>query len=161
MAKITEIVDDGQPASIQGEQQQAASATLWASDEEVMEYVQSVADAVLACRQRGRHFFLSIQDTGMVFVRVTATGLLVRRAGCESCGCVVRVELWDVRHKRDVVTRAELVDSFLDYTDSSYLGKPGHGRMKPKQIRNAVATLALQGQSFKDVLRAATEASKK
>lgn len=160
MGQVVTIFDDGksEPASIQGEQQQA-SATLWATDDEVDAYVRRVAAGVLRCRARSRHLFDPVDEDGMRFVRVTREGLLVRVVPCESCEKVNRVELWDVRHKGDKVTRAELVTASLGYKDPSYLSPPGTGRMRPQQIRNAIASMQLGGTSYRAVLKAAEAAA--
>lgn len=159
MAKITSIVDDGMP-SIQGEQQSTTDAHLYATDDQVDEYIRRMSDGVINCRERGRHSFAPVRVTGMHFVGVTPLGLLVRRVLCDSCLMVERVEEWDVRHKRGKVTRAELVSARLDYLDPTYRADRGHGRMRPRQIRNAVASLALEGSSFRETLKSAHEALK-
>lgn len=160
MAKIIEVVDDGTPVSIQGEQM-AASGTHYASDDEVDAWVRAASAGAVKCRQRGRHDFPTIEEAGMRFGDVTALGLLVRRVLCGSCLVVERVEEWDVRHKGDRVTRTELVRATLDYLDPEYLAKPGTGRMIPKAVRNAVASSVLSGESFRGVLEAAKAARKR
>lgn len=148
-----------QQLSVQGEQQAAVQANLWATEAEVQAYIEKVSDEVLECRERGRHLFPGIRR-GMTFNAVDqATGLMVRRVGCVVCQYpeghvlagmprVVRVELWDVRHNRGVVTRCTLSKAYTAYRDPSYLGQKGKGRMKPKQIRNELGTQMFKGQRF-------------
>jgi hypothetical protein len=159
VATITTIVDDGLP-SIQGEYEQVTVDAMFASDEDVAAYVETASPGVRACRERGRHLFAPTQVTGMVFVGVDEAGLLIRRVDCDSCGMVERVELWDVRHHRGKVTRAVLVSAKPAYKDPAYLNKAGKGRMTPKQVRNALATIELGGLDFRQLLKAARSAGK-
>jgi hypothetical protein len=100
----------------------------------------------------------------MRFSAITPEGWYVRRTPCDACRIrepddepwpapatglprVVRVELWDVKHHRDKITRCTLVKAGPEYLDRAYLGASGQGRMKPRQIRAASATADLAGQS--------------
>jgi len=153
--------------SIQGEQQDDRAGGGVMSQEDVDRYVGSVDDAVLACRERGRHLYPSTRS-GLRFVGVTDEGLLIRRAPCECCGLAIRVEFWDVRHHRGKVTRCELVTARVEYrseyTDGgqlrSYVAPSGHGRVTPKLVRNALGTDALAGQSYRDLLKQAKQAER-
>jgi hypothetical protein len=160
MAQVVEIVEVPDTPetlrSIQGERADQVAGEMWATDDQVDEFVRSVGEWVLVCRERGRHAFAPVRVTGMRFEGVTPDGLFIRRVSCDDCGMVVRVELWEVRQKRGVITRVELVSATLDYTPG-YLGKPGTGRMRPRQIRNAVASLELSGQNFREIMKAARQ----
>jgi hypothetical protein len=145
--------------SIQGEQQEEA-APLYATDDEVDEWVRQASEGAIVCQSDGRHHFPPARKTGIRFVGVTPLGLFIRRVLCDSCLMVERVEEWDVRHVGDRVTRAEFVSAKLDYLDPTYLAERGHGRMKPKQVRNAVASVLLAGVSFRDTMKAAQSAAK-
>jgi hypothetical protein len=135
--------------SIQGEQQQE---TGWgrASDEDVDRYVDRVSDEVLACRERGRHLFPTIRVAGMQFTDVDGDGLFLRRLTCTCCGLAVRVEKWQGT-KRGRRVRFQLVASRLEYRTGddgqTYLAPSGQGHMTPRQIRDSVASKALQDQS--------------
>jgi hypothetical protein len=154
--------------SIQGEQQETrASATLM-NQAEVDRYVDSADDRVLTCRERGRHPFPSIREAGLRFEGVSSDGLLIRRIQCPSCGLARRMEFWDVRQKGNRITRCELVEARTEYkterltdgTVRSYTAPPGHGRITPKQVRNAVGTSALAGHSYRNLIRAARKAER-
>jgi len=150
--------------SIQGEQQVEIQDTLWAADAEVDEFVLHADDGVIACRERGRHQFAPTRMSGMTFHSINREGFYVRRVPCDSCRRmevgpdgdtlvpglprVIRVEIWDVKHKRDKIVRCDLVRTYSEYVDPSYLNKPGHGRMKPRQIRASVGSQQLVGQSL-------------
>src|SRR5918995_6646688 len=146
--------------SIQGEQQVEIQDTLWATDDEVSEFVAGADDGILACRERGRHFFPPTRVSKMHFYRITREGRWERRVPCEVCRHVapngtpgeprvVKVELWDIKHKRNKVLRngCQLVRSYLDYVDPTYLNKTGRGRMKPKQIQAVVGSVELEGMN--------------
>jgi hypothetical protein len=145
-------------SSIQGEQQHD---TGWvrASDEDVDLYVDRVSDAVLACRERGRHLFPTIGEGGIHFTDVDSDGLFVRRVTCTCCQLAVRVEKWEGR-KRGGRVRFQRVASHLDYrTDAdgeTYLAPSGRGHMTPRQIADSVASKALHGQSLATLRKAAT-----
>jgi hypothetical protein len=154
-----------EPKSIQGEQQETA-APLYAEDTEVEKYVDTQSPGVVTCRERNRHDYPSIREAGLHFSGVDlTTGLHIRRVRCQSCNLVENVELWDIRHKGDTITRAERVSARPDYglrgpNGERYLAPEGHGRMLPKQVRNAVATGQLKGLSFKEIRKAALRGGK-
>jgi len=148
--------------SIQGEQQAARGQAMWATDAAVDEWTEHAPPEVVACRERGRHLYAPTR--GLQFSAITPEGWYVRRAPCEACRIrldddepwpapatgmprVVRVELWDVKHHRDKITRCVLVDAKPEYLDRTYLGTRGQGRMKPRQIRASSATAELSGGS--------------
>src|SRR5215216_3013331 len=88
-AVADEVADLSAALSIQGEQQRDSS---WvrASDEDVDLYVDRVSDAVLACRERGRHLFPTIRDAGIHFTGVDDDGLFLRRLVCTCCDLAVK-----------------------------------------------------------------------
>ena len=148
-----------EPFSIQGEQQASYDAPLWMDDGEVDKYVDSVSEKVLECRERGRHWFPSIREAGMVFNDVTDDGLLIRTLKCKCCGLVQRLEYWEVVG-RGKSTRYVFVTARPDYSlvgadGERYTAPPGGGRIKPRQIRNSLATAALAGQTVTAVRKAA------
>lgn len=151
--------------SIQGEQQSQTAGRLRASDEDVDLYVDRVSDAVLACRERGRHLFPTIRQAGIHFTEVDETGLFVRRLVCTCCDLAVRVEKWEgVRQKSR--TRFSRVTSTLEYRTGTngeiYLAPAGRGAMTPRQIGDSVASKALAGESLtalrKSISKAQAEA---
>jgi hypothetical protein len=135
--------------SVQGEQQQE---TGWgrASDGDVDRYVDRVSDEVLACRERGRHLFPAIRQAGIHFTEVDDDGLFLRRLTCTCCGLAVRVEKWEGT-KRGRRVRFHLVASRLEYRTGddgqTYLAPSGQGHMTARQIRDSVASKALEDQS--------------
>lgn len=162
----TSATTNAQVRSIQGEQIDTAERAAWATSKEVEDYVAKASEDVIECRERGRHTFPSVRKS-MTFSRLDpTTGLLVREVGCVACADqqgnfrVVRVELWDVRHHKGEVTLCELASASTVYRGSDYLATPGSGRMKPKQIRNALGTEALKGAKIVTIRKAAVAASK-
>lgn len=157
---MTQPTRKHEPLSEQGEQQEEFAA-LYASPEEVDEYLTGQAEGVVICRERGRHDYPSVRREGLHFDGVdTTTGLHIRRVRCRCCNLVDLIELWDVQHRGDRVTRVERVSSRPDYSPRGvhgerYLGPAGHGRMTPKMVRNAVATTQLKGVSFKELRKEA------
>lgn len=153
---IAVVPERTEPKSIQGEQQERAD-TFYATEAEVERYVDDQDPGVITCRERGRHDYPGSRETGMHFVDLDReTGFYVRRVRCRSCDLVDRVELWDVRHKGDNITRCEFVSARPDYSvrgpgGERYQVPAGTGRMKPKQVRGVVATGMLKGQSFTDL----------
>jgi len=146
--------------SIQGEQLIASGHAIWADQAEVDAYVAQASDEVLACRSRGRHTYEMLSKTErMRFEGVTPEGFLVRRILCGVCEKVFRVEEWDVRHRRDVVTAMFLVRAYPKYK-KGYLGKSGQGRMRPRAIQSAAGTTAMRGVSFRQLRREAVENAK-
>jgi hypothetical protein len=147
--------------SIQGEQQAQTAGRVRASDEDVDLYVDRVSDAVLACRERGRHLFPTIRQAGIHFTEVDETGLFVRRLVCTCCDLAVRVERWEgVRQKNR--TRFSRVTSTLEYRTGSngeiYLAPAGRGSMTPRQIGDSVASKALAGESITALRKAVAKA---
>lgn len=176
--KITPLDEtDNGPASIQHIAQRARRETLWATDTEVRLYAQGQPDGVIACRERGRHDYpatrLSLADPDAPpFTEVTPEGWYVRRLPCESCRHrnddgtpglprVVRVEEWELKHRRGVVQSAQIVRARPLALDSDYLNPKGQGRIKPSQVRSAVVTARVAGMRIKDIrdqVRTLTEA---
>jgi hypothetical protein len=163
------------PASIQGEQQAARGQAMFASDAAVDDWTAHAPAEVIVCRERGRHLYAPTR--GISFSAITPEGWYVRRVPCEACRIrteddepwpapatgmprVVRVELWDVKHHRDKITRCSLVKAQPEYLDQAYLGAPGHGRMKPRQIRASSATAELAGQSVTTLRKVIKEAER-
>lgn len=160
----------GNVHSIQGERQEARQLDLFASQENVDEYVRKSDDGVLACRESGRHPFPPTRQHGLRFNGVDPeTGLMTRYVDCPSCELAYRVELWDVQHEGNKVTRCELVSAATKYrtqylndgTVRRYIAPPGHGRMQPKRIRNAIATGLLGGMSYSALRKEAMQAQRK
>lgn len=153
--------------SIQGEQQEQEALTLWASDDEVAEFVDGADDKHLICRERGRHDWKSIRGSGagLVFTGTTLDDFPERRQLCPDCEAVERIEVWDVKvakggKDRGKVSRCILLEVKFRYVEDGYLNKDT-GRMKPKQIKAAVGSAALKGKSYRDVMGQAREAQKK
>ena len=146
--------------SIQGEQQAHIAGATWADQAEVDHYVAQASDETVACRSRGRHFYeLPRKTERMHFSGVTPEGFLIRTILCSVCQKVTRVEEWDVRHKRDRIVRLDLVRAYPKYSPG-YLGKPGQGRMKPRQIQSAAGTSAMHDLSYREVRKEAVDAAK-
>jgi hypothetical protein len=149
---------DHSPKSIQAEHEHVAPVRM--AEEDVDNYVDSADADIVTCRERGRHDYPTIRETGMRFVGVNQHGLHVRRVRCKTCKLVDSVEEWDLVHKRGVVQRATRVGAYVDYSvrgpnGEHYLGPAGRGRMTPKAVRSSLATAALKGQSFKEIRKAA------
>ena len=143
--------------SIQGEQQADTGRTR-AADEDVDRYVDRVSDAVLACRERGRHLFPATRDAGMEFTGIDNDGLFLRRLTCTCCQLAVRVEKWEGT-QRGRRLRFQRVASHLEYhtgnDGQTYLAPTGQGHMTPRQIADSVASKALQGHSLAALRKAA------
>lgn len=139
--------------SIQGERQEERELTLWATDDEVAEFVEGANDRHLICRERGRHDWQAIRRTGLVFTGVTKDDYPERRLTCPDCQAAERVEVWDVKFyasgaKKGQVKSCVLLSSYTHYIDAAYQNKKHVGRMRPGQIRGAVGAMALTGQHF-------------
>lgn len=150
--------------SIQGEQQESRQLDLFMPQEEVDEYVRKSDDGVLACRESTRHPFPPTRLHGQRFDGVDPdTGLMIRYVNCPSCELAYRIELWDVQHRGNKVTRCELVFAKTRYrtqylddgTIRRYTAPPGHGRMRPRQVKNAIATIMLGGVSYSELRKQA------
>lgn len=150
--------------SIQGEHQAARGRAIWASDEAVDRWTADAPDGVLACRERGRHSYPPTRTVGMRFDDRDTDGFFVRRVPCDVCAHVnddgtpgpprvVRRETWDVRTRKGAIVRCDLVEAVTEYVDRGYLGTPGHGRMRPRQIRSATGSAALAGHDFRALVR--------
>lgn len=74
--------------SIQGEQQEIGRVR--ASQDDVDRYVDRVSDEVLTCRERGRHLFPAIRETGMQFTEVDNDGLFVRASSASAVNWLSR-----------------------------------------------------------------------
>ncbi|HEY5880084.1 MAG TPA: hypothetical protein VIU11_14335 [Nakamurella sp.] len=160
--------------SVQGEQQARRGQTLYATDNDVALRAQSEEDGVVACRERGRHEFPSTRASvtdGPPFTDITDEGFYVRRIPCPCCRHVdedgtpglprvVRVETWDLKHRRGKIlpNGAQIVSSRTVYVDRSYLADKGTGRTKPRQWRNAAMGPMFAGQSIVEVKRAILDA---
>jgi hypothetical protein len=148
--RVGAVADNATPLpSIQGEQQQDAGRVR-ASEEDVDHYVDRVSDEVLACRERGRHLFPAIRESGISFTEVDRDGLFVRRLTCTCCELAVKVEKWEgARRGRRV--RFQRVAAHLEYRrgaeGQTYLAPSGRGHMTPRQIADSVASKALHDQS--------------
>lgn len=144
----------GKLLSIQGEQEEAEVLTLWATDDEVAEFVEGANDQHLVCRERGRHAWKAIRSSGgLVFTGVTKDEYPERRETCPDCQAVERIEVWDVKFyasgkKKGQVKSCALLEVDYAYIDRAYLNKPHAGRMKPKQIKGAVGRMALETSHF-------------
>lgn len=134
--------------SIQGEQQAGQMALTFMDQGDVDEYVDKVAESVLACRERGRHLYPPMKTAGLVFTGVTDDGLLIRRLECMCCHLVDRVEYWETRgtgknrRYRPVAARP---DYKTGPNGERYLAKAGKGRMTAKMVRESIATSVLAG----------------
>lgn len=136
--------------SIQQEQQ-PTNGSGRAADEDVDAYVDRVSEAVLACRQRGRHLWPPMKLQDQPFTAIDDDGLFVRRLTCTCCELAVRVERWEGT-KRGRRARFQLVASRLEYLTGpdgeTYRAPSGGGRLTPRQIADSVASKAMQGQSL-------------
>lgn len=156
------------PYSIQGEQQ-APTAPVRMDQADVDEQVAKMTDAVAACRERGRHQYPAVRMSGLTFVDyLEDEGLFVQEADCECCGPLAyQRTLWEVRGRG---ARARYVPiasgtryrSIVDKDGQiiRYLAPEGMGRMSPRQVREAVATQALRGQSLRTVRKQAIDAGR-
>lgn len=147
-SNVHHLKDPFNPKSIQGEQQAGQIAMVLMGDDDVDAYVNSVSDAVIACRERGRHLYPPMRSTGLVFTEITDDGLFVRRLECMCCHLVDRVEFWEVRgsgkNRRYVPVYAR-PDYKRGPNGERYLAKSGNGRMTAKMVRSAIASQILQG----------------
>lgn len=136
--------------SIQQEQQPATGSGR-APEDDVDAYVDRVSDAVLACRQRGRHLWPAMRLQDQPFTAIDEDGLFVRRLTCTCCELAVRVERW-AGTKRGQRARFQLVTSRLEYltgpNGETYRAPSGSGRITPRQVADSVASKAMQGQSI-------------
>ena len=150
MATIREITGG---LSIQGIADQARQAAIWADDSTVRAYVEHADEGKIICRGRGRHSYPPpIKTERLHFTGMTRDGLyLIRRLRCTVCKSVSRIEEWDVRHKGNTITKCELFRAYPGDYDDDYLGEPGQGRMKPRQIQSATATIAMAGTTYKEL----------
>lgn len=144
--------------SIQGFTQDAIDDAVFMSDGDVDAYLREASDAILVCRERGRHLYPSTRDAGVRFTAITDEGLLVRQVWCTSCGLAERREFWETRG-RGTSLRYFPVDSKTVYHQGAhgerYLAPTGQGRMTPKMVRGALVSQALSGQSLASVKAAA------
>ena len=145
------------PLSIQGEEGVALDSAVFMDEADVDEYVGKASDAILECRERGRHFYPRTRPTDpIVFVDVTDDGLLVRELECTVCGCAVKVELWEA-FRRGRSTRYRPVANRTRYRQNAdgerYQAPAGHGRMTAKQVREALVTSAMKGVKPADLRR--------
>lgn len=147
---------------------------MWASDDQVDTWTAQAPPEVIDCKGRGRHRYVAPPGP-LRFTAITPEGWYVRRVPCESCRIrepddepwpapatglprVVCVEWWDVKHHRDKITRCSLVRAQPEYLDATYLGTPGFGRMKPRQVRASSMTAELAGQSVTAIRKEIKEA---
>ena len=139
------------PLSIQGEQGDAAGGWFQMDQDDVDAYVDRSSDGVLICRERGRHWWPTIREAGIVFSDVDeSSGLFIRRLECKSCNLAVRKEWWEAV-RRGKATRYYPVTSSLEYREGPegerYLGPQGRGHMTARQVRESLASTVLAGQS--------------
>ena len=139
------------PLSIQGEQADAAGGWSQMDQGDVDAYVDRSPDGVLICRERGRHWWPTIREAGIVFSDVDdSSGLFIRRLECKSCKLAVRKEWWEAV-RRGSATRYYPVSASLEYREGPegerYLGPQGRGHMTARQVRESLASTALSGQS--------------
>jgi hypothetical protein len=134
--------------SIQGEQQHA-NQTYEADTADIEDYVASVPDEVLECRE-GVHRFPSIRQ-GIEFIGKDQNGFYIREVRCLSCERAIRREEW-ISRGTGQHRRWEMLDRTLRYitvNGVSYLAKPHTGRMPKRKIRNTIVTQQLSG--FKSI----------
>jgi len=159
------------PLSHQGEQQARQQDSIWASLPEVALYVSGQPDGVIDCREArhrypGSRLALSNPDAPP-FTDITPEGWYVREIGCPSCRKVndngtpgpfrvVRVEWWHLLHnKRGFIIEngAQLVRARPVVRDPDYLNPPGQGRIKPRDVRAVVMSLAMKGMNVNTITR--------
>lgn len=152
--------------SIQGEQSQRQvekAPPQWAEPEEVDKYVDSASPEVLACRERVRHPFPTLSELRgepIDFIGVTDEKLLVRQVDCPCCGKAYRQELYEIvgRGRNISVRHVSGVTRYRRGEDGEqYLLPAGHGRVRPGDLRNSVATKAMQGQTAAQIRKRARE----
>lgn len=137
--------------SIQGEQEASGGGGGYtvADQGSVDDFVAGATDEILACRD-GNHAFPPRSRSQMVFTEMDGDGLYCRRVECRSCQCVDKVEKWEPVGRGRTV-RWHFIGSALSYktgpNGERYVMKTGMGRALKKQIREAMATMALQGQT--------------
>jgi hypothetical protein len=142
--------------SIQGEALDE-QGVLFASPEDVDQYVDQATDGIRACREAGRHPFPGVaRARGAIFSAVTEEGLLVRELECPQCLCAVRVELWE-SYGRGKAARVRFLSASVSYREGPdgerYLSPPGRGRMTQRAIKESIATAALDGTSITELKR--------
>lgn len=152
--------------SIQGRRQKDISDANVMSDADLHTYVDGASDGVLACRQRGRHWFAPMKKTkdgSALFDGQDSDGLWTRRSLCTSCELVERVEHWLV-FKQGRRLHAERVKKSLNYfTDddgNTYLAPPNQGRAAPTRVEEALMDRALNGLTMTS-LKATVPAQRK
>ena len=122
-------------------QQEEVELTLWATDDEVDEFVRGANDQHLICRERGRHDWQAIRTTGLVFTGITKDDYPERRTACPICRAVERVEVWDVKftqQRRGQGQTLRAAHCYTHYIDDATRTQMHAGRMQPRQIRGAV-----------------------
>lgn len=142
--------------SIQGEAQHDAG-TLFASPEDVDQYVDQATDGIRACREAGRHPFPGVARVrGAIFSAITEDGLLVRELVCPQCRCAVRVELWE-SYGRGKAARVRFLSASVTYRPGPdgerYPAPPGRGRITQRAVKESIATAALAGASITELKR--------
>lgn len=137
------------PVSIQGEHQIALDPAVFADQADVDEFVGKLPDALLICRERGRHDFPTMREVGSIQLKVNEDGELVREDVCRTCQCAVRVEIWEGFRRGRQVRYHKVGQSRTYYrvgpNGEKYPAPPGHGRMTPRQVQEAIATQLLKG----------------
>lgn len=139
------------PVSIQGEHQLALDPDLFADQADVDDFVGKLPDSLLICRERGRHDFPTMREVGSIQLITNADGELIREDVCRTCQCAVRVEVWEGFRRNRQVRYRKVGRSRTYYragpNGEKYPAPPGHGRMTPRQIQEAIATQLLAGVS--------------
>lgn len=153
--------NDGEPLSIQGVAEQAREETLWASDAEHRAWLEDASDGWVTCKERVRHGYRRAKRGERLHFRgKTKSGYYVRRELCPDCKAVELVELWMLKPKRgtkNIVDEAEMVLSYPNYVDKSYLATPGTGRYRARTFRQIIVTEAMAGVDLREIEREIAE----
>jgi rubredoxin len=136
--------------SIQGETVRDPGPVEWADESDVDEYVDNHSEGVQTCRARRLHEF-PVPRTGAEFTDIDREGNFIALYQCTSCRLAYRREVWAPGGKRNGRTRWERLDSTVIYRPGedgeNYLLPPGHGRMRPVQVRESLMSRVMEGQS--------------
>lgn len=142
--------------SIQGEQQSkvGTQGVLWADPDDVETYVDEADEGDIECRDRGRHDIPRMRRKASmkeIFTEVDEHGNPIRRVVCRCCGKAEQVEVWSFSSGRlEPVSRHIWYPSYLlKPGQKPYLLKSGHGRMKVRDVRAAIATTCVKGWTQK------------
>jgi hypothetical protein len=155
------------PLSTQGEQQQARDTFQFADQTFVDQLARNASDGIALCRQRYRHNYPPLPRSGMHFEGVTPNGYLIRRVECLDCGCGIQVQRWEaytVGTGRDQDIRVRPHSTVTEYQENEQ-GETyptlGHGMVRPRDFRDAIASSALDDGEAQEWVAAALRQQRK